>query len=157
MKNSVIFLVIVLFFGCSEHRFNYLLNKASEPKFLKADVLTSDGILKANYLLKVADKDYQLRTGIMFEDKMDGYDGILMFCDGCRFNTIHSKNVKIPLDIVLLDEDNRISYTGNLKEESENGVYYSLKFKNNLQKVIEFEKGRASELKIGDRFIFYER
>ncbi len=70
--------------------------------YLRISVANSGVVLAQK--VKQADNFYTRLMGLMFTEKMDGYDGIL-FQPG---NSIHTCFMRYPIDVVFLGENNEV-------------------------------------------------
>jgi len=104
---------------------------------------------------KIAKSPYELRKGLMYrKNKLEKHEGML-FPMKTQINSMWMKNTYIPLDIIFLDEKNRIiGYVINAEPLSEK----SLSIDKPSNYVLEMNGNSVFDLymKIGDVIYFME-
>ena len=93
--------------------------------------------------LKVAESFFSRLIGLMFKEKMDGFDGLLIK----KCNSIHTFFMRYPLDILFLDKEMKVVrvYRNLLPWRMTRVVWKAVQ-------VLELKAGTLpSDIKIGDR------
>ena len=113
---------------------------------------TSDTLVKI-LDIEIADNDYETQTGLMHRSSMKETQGMLFIFEDSRPRYFYMKNTHIPLDILYLDETQKIVSTQlNAKPMDET----TLPSNADAQYVLEINAGLFDQwnLKIGDSISF---
>ncbi|MBT8184333.1 MAG: DUF192 domain-containing protein [Eudoraea sp.] len=100
--------------------------------------------------IEIADSDYETQTGLMYRESMAEHQGMLFIFPEEAMRSFYMKNTKIPLDIIYIDRELRISsIQKNAKPLDESGLPSDAP----AQYVLEVNAGLADKwnLEIGDR------
>jgi|SRR5690554_350671 len=103
--------------------------------------------------IEIADNEYETATGLMYRSSMEPEQGMLFIFDDVAMRSFYMKNTQFPLDIIFLDEENRIvSFQKDAQPFNENGLTSKVPAKY----VLEVNAGMADKwsLDLGDRIIF---
>ncbi len=130
--------------GCKEEKKEV---KQTEITFTKEGELT---IFKADSTqvkldIEIADTDFDIQTGLMYRDAMKPKQGMLFIFDDVRERYFYMKNTRIALDIIYIDENNKIvSFQENAKPFDES----SLPSNAPAKYVLEINAGLSEQLQL---------
>lgn len=100
--------------------------------------------------VKIPETETQLLQGLMYVEKLVGYDGMLLDFGESKFLNMWMKNTFIPLDMLFFDSAHRLIYI------HENAMPHDCSSLGCIESryVLEIDGGRARELgiTIGDSF-----
>lgn len=100
--------------------------------------------------IEIADTDYDIQTGLMYRSSMQDNRGMLFVFPEMRQRYFYMRNTKFPLDLIFVDDNNRIvSFQENAKPFDESSLPSDVP----AQYVLEVNAGLAEKwsLDIGDR------
>jgi len=103
--------------------------------------------------IEIADTDYDVQTGLMYRNSMKDNQGMLFVFPTMRERFFYMKNTRIPLDLIYLDNENKIvSFQENAQPFNE----AQLPSKVPAQYVLEVNAGLAEKwiLEVGDYMEF---
>ncbi|MEM1256895.1 MAG: DUF192 domain-containing protein [Bacteroidota bacterium] len=92
-------------------------------------------LFKKDALLKTldvefAETDYEVQTGLMYRDSMEDYQSMLFIFPDVAMHSFYMKNTEFPLDILFIDENQRIvSFQKNAQPLNESGLSSKLPVK----------------------------
>ena len=115
----------------------------------KAD---SDSIIET-LVIEIADNDYEIQTGLMYRTNLQTNQGMLFIFPDSDYRSFYMKNTKIPLDIIYINEAQRIiSFQKNAKPFDETSLPSAAPAKY----VLEINAGLSDEwqLEVGDTIEF---
>lgn len=73
--------------------------------------------------IEIADTDFDIQTGLMYRDSMAKTQGMLFVFDDVTKRYFYMKNTKIPLDIIYINDANKIvSFQKNAKPFDESSL-----------------------------------
>jgi uncharacterized membrane protein (UPF0127 family) len=148
-------LISLWIFSCKEEVKQTIKTKSVE--FTKEGELSlfksnTDSLL-AKLDIEIAQTDYETQTGLMYRNQMNENQGMLFIFPDMSLHSFYMKNTKIPLDIIFLDDQQKIaSFQENAKPMDETGLSSQVPVKYAL----EINAGLAEKwrLEIGDRMEF---
>ncbi|MEM8928676.1 MAG: DUF192 domain-containing protein [Bacteroidota bacterium] len=117
--------------GCKE-------KSSTESIKTETVAFTKEGELqlyKKDALLKTldvefAETDYEVQTGLMYRDSMEDYQSMLFIFPDVAMHSFYMKNTEFPLDILFIDENQRIvSFQKNAQPLNESGLSSKLPVK----------------------------
>ena len=141
------------FFACKEDK---KIIKQTDISFKKEGELTifkSIDSTKINLDIEIADTDFDIQTGLMYRNSMEKSQGMLFVFDDVAERHFYMKNTKIPLDIIYINELNKIvSFQKNAKPFDETSLPSNLPAKY----VLEVNAGLADTwaITVGDSINF---
>jgi uncharacterized membrane protein (UPF0127 family) len=100
--------------------------------------------------IEIADSDYETQTGLMYREAMGENQAMLFIFPDEALRSFYMKNTKIPLDIIYIDRELRISsIQKNARPLDESGLPSNAP----AQYVLEVNAGLADKwnLEVGDR------
>ena len=104
----------------------------------------------AEFDIEIADDDYQRQTGLMHRESMNDNQAMLFVFDDVDYRSFYMKNTYIPLDIIYLDAEGKLtSVQYNAKPMDDTSLPSSAPSKY----VLEVNAGLTEkfDLRIGDR------
>lgn len=107
-------------------------------------LVTSDGE-RIGFRVEVADTREAQARGLMFRTELGDFEGMIFPYDGTRAQGFWMKNTPIPLDIIFVGPDRRISNIAAMTEPYSLESVYSV---GPVLGVLELRGGRAGELGI---------
>lgn len=113
---------------------------------------TTDSVL-TQLNIEIADSDYETQTGLMYRETMAENHGMLFIFPDEAMRSFYMKNTKIPLDIIYINSELRISsIQKDAKPLDESGLPSNAPAKY----VLEVNAGLAVEwdLQQGDKIVF---
>ncbi|MFS4467162.1 DUF192 domain-containing protein [Maribacter sp. 2210JD10-5] len=119
---------------------------------LKITKSETDSII-AQFDIEIAETDYETQTGLMYRKGMETDQGMLFIFPDVAMHSFYMKNTLFPLDIVYIDEHQKIvSFQENAEPFNENG----LSSKVPVKYVLEINAGLVEKwsLEIGDTIAF---
>ncbi len=99
--------------------------------------------------IEIAETEYETQTGLMYRDVMEDNQGMLFIFDDVAMHSFYMKNTHIPLDIIYIDENLKItSFQKNAKPFDETGLSSGVPIKY----VLEINAGLSDKLglSVGD-------
>lgn len=123
--------------------------KEGELSILKAK---TDSI-KASFDIEIAETEYETQTGLMYRQAMEKDRGMLFIFPDVAMHSFYMKNTEFPLDIIYIDENQKIvSFQKNAKPYDEGSLPSQLPAKY----VLEINAGLSDqmELQVGDSIAF---
>ena len=128
--------------------------KPLKMEFKKEGELTlfksnSDSVITI-FDIEIADNDYERQTGLMHRSSMEDNQAMLFVFPDLRLRSFYMKNTLIPLDIIYIDDHNKIvSLQKNAKPLNEASLPSNIPAKY----VLEINAGltQTLPLKVGDR------
>nr|WP_299384669.1 DUF192 domain-containing protein [Allomuricauda sp.] len=99
--------------------------------------------------IEIAETEYETQTGLMYRESMDELQGMLFIFPEVTTHSFYMKNTQIPLDIIYIDENLKItSFQKNAKPFDETG----LPSDGPVKYVLEINAGLSDQwgLEIGD-------
>ena len=73
--------------------------------------------------IEIAETDYETQTGLMYRSGMADNQGMLFVFDDIRMHSFYMKNTEFPLDILFIDDQNKIvSLKENAQPLDESGI-----------------------------------
>ncbi|MDC6366741.1 MULTISPECIES: DUF192 domain-containing protein [Flavobacteriaceae] len=112
----------------------------------------TDSVL-VQFDIEIAESDYETQTGLMYRESMEENQGMLFIFPDVAMHSFYMKNTQIPLDIIYIDENQKIaSFQKNAKPFDESGLSSQVPVKY----VLEINAGLsdAKGIQIGDRISF---
>ncbi|MEZ4809367.1 MAG: DUF192 domain-containing protein [Allomuricauda sp.] len=109
--------------------------------------------LITNFDIEIAESDYETQTGLMYRGSMEENQGMLFIFPEVAMHSFYMKNTEIPLDIVYIDENQKIaSFQKNAKPFDETGLPSQVPVKY----VLEINAGISNRmgLQVGDSIAF---
>ena len=107
---------LVFFTTCKEDK---KVIKQTEISFKKEGELTifkAADSTKTTLDIEIADTEYDTQTGLMYRNSMETNQGMLFVFKDARKRFFYMKNTKIPLDLIYIDNTNKIvSFQKNAK------------------------------------------
>lgn len=142
-------------FSCKEDTKRVI--KTEVVKFTKEGTLTiykaqTDSVL-VDLDIEIAETDYETETGLMYRKNMDDNQGMLFIFPDIRQHFFHMKNTEFGLDIVFIDENQKIaSFQENTKTYDEKLLPSQVP----VQYVLEINAGLSEKwlLEVGDKVEF---
>lgn len=109
--SSILFVFFILFMSCKEDTKRVI--KTEAVKFTKEGTLAiykaqTDSVL-VDLEIEIAETDYETETGLMYRKNMDENQGMLFIFPDIRQHFFHMKNTEFALDIVFIDENQKIA------------------------------------------------
>ncbi len=103
--------------------------------------------------IEIAETDYETQTGLMYRSGMADNQGMLFIFKDVRMHSFYMKNTEFPLDIMFIDDQNKIvSLKENAQPLDESGIssVYPVRY------VLEVNAGLSQKLGIavGDSISF---
>ncbi|MFT6796326.1 MAG: uncharacterized membrane protein (UPF0127 family) [Maribacter sp.] len=153
IQHSFSFLLVLVFlFSCKEES-----NKTEEVTFTKEGTLQilkkETDTLLIDLNIEIAESDYETQTGLMYRKGMERNQAMLFIFPEAAIHSFYMKNTAFPLDIIFIDENQKIaSFQENAEPFNQNGLPSQVPVKY----VLEVNAGLAEEwlLEIGDRIVF---
>ncbi|MDX1364981.1 DUF192 domain-containing protein [Arenibacter latericius] len=99
--------------------------------------------------IEIAESEYETATGLMYRSSMAPKQAMLFLFDDLEMRSFYMKNTEIALDIIFIDENNKIvSIQKNAKPFDETGLSSLVPAKS----VLEVNAGKSDEwgLEVGD-------
>lgn len=124
-------------------------NKEGELSVLKQ--VTDSVLVKLD--IEIADTDYDIQTGLMYRNTMKSNRGMLFVFDDVTPRYFYMKNMRIPLDLIFIDENKTIvSFQKNAKPFDETSLPSNVPAKY----VLEVNAGKVDTwgITVGDRLTF---
>ena len=154
LTKSFIFLVLssllLLFFSsCNKDQKKFktidiIFKKEGELSLFKAE---TDSLI-AKYDIEIAETDYERQRGLMDRTSMNGNQAMLFIFPDMRIRSFYMKNTYISLDIIYIDDSNKIvSIQKNAKPLNET----SLPSIAPAKYVLEIKGGLSDQLGIAER------
>lgn len=115
----------------------------------------TDSII-ANFDIEIAETEYETQTGLMYRESMEDNQGMLFVFNDVAQHSFYMKNTQIPLDIIYLDENRKItSFQKNTKPFDETGLPSQVPVKY----VLEINAGLSDKLRlqIGDSITYIKK
>ena len=73
--------------------------------------------------IEIAETDYETQTGLMYRSGMADNQGMLFVFEDVRMHSFYMKNTEFPLDILFIDDQNKIvSLKENAQPLNESGI-----------------------------------
>ncbi|SFZ93282.1 hypothetical protein SAMN05428642_10344 [Flaviramulus basaltis] len=73
--------------------------------------------------IEIADTEYETQTGLMYRSSMQTNQGMLFIFEDVAPRSFYMKNTQIPLDLIFIDENNKIvSFQKNAKPFDESSL-----------------------------------
>lgn len=106
--------------------------------------------------VEIARTQTEKRKGLMFQESLDKNQGMLFVYQKEEQRSFWMKNMKIPLDIIWLDENKKVVGVVKHAPPEKNGSYESFQSPPNVKYVLELNAGTAEKigLKKGDKLDF---
>ncbi|WP_036196308.1 DUF192 domain-containing protein [Maribacter antarcticus] len=149
------FLVLVFLFSCKEE--NNKTIKTEEVIFSKEGTLQifkkETDTLLINLNIEIAESDYETQTGLMYRNGMERNQAMLFIFPEVAIHSFYMKNTAFPLDIIFIDENQKIA---SLQENAEPFNQNGLSSQVPVKYVLEVNAGLTEDwfLEIGDRIVF---
>ena len=147
--------IILLVFGCKEEQksvvapINIQFQKEGTLQLYKSG---TDSII-SSFDIELAEDEYETQTGLMHRGSMQNNQAMLFIFPNVQMRSFYMKNTLIPLDIIYLDESQKvISIQKNAKPMNETSLPSSAPAKY----VLEINGGLSDQLHIveGDSMSF---
>ncbi len=156
IQHSFSFLLVLVFlFSCKEESNKTI--KTEEVTFTKEGTLQilkkETDTLLIDLNIEIAESDYETQTGLMYRKGMERNQAMLFIFPEAAIHSFYMKNTSFPLDIIFIDENQKIaSFQENAEPFNQNGLPSQVPVKY----VLEVNAGLAEEwlLEIGDRIVF---
>lgn len=147
-------LLLLFFSSCKEDQKNFktieiTFKKEGELRLFKAE---TDSLI-AKYDIEIAETDYERQRGLMDRTSMKDDQAMLFIFPDMRMRSFYMKNTYISLDIIYIDDSNKIvSIQKNAKPLNETSLPSTAPAKY----VLEIKGGLSAQLGIaeGDRIDF---
>lgn len=143
-------------YACQEKQksdaFNINVDEISFTKEGELQLLRHNDTLK-QLSIEIADNPYERETGLMYRKTMHSDHGMLFISEESKPQNFYMKNTLIPLDIIYIDENQKIvSFQRNAKPNSETSLPSELPAKY----ILEINAGLSTKwnLKEGDSISF---
>ncbi|MFD1163741.1 DUF192 domain-containing protein [Hwangdonia seohaensis] len=156
LKLVVFLLITISISSCKKDK---KVIKQTEVTFTKEGELTlfktTTDSTKVLIDIEIADTDYDIQTGLMYRNSMEGNQGMLFVFDDVTERSFYMKNTKIPLDLIFIDGNNTIvSFQKNAKPFDES----SLPSNAPAKYVLEINAGLVDtwKLSVGDSMSFVD-
>ncbi len=154
-KMLVYILLCLALFSCKEDTKRVI--KTAAVKFTKEGTLTiykaqNDSVL-IHLDIEIADTDYETETGLMYRKSMEDNQGMLFIFPDIREHFFHMKNTEFGLDIVFIDENQKIA---SFQENAEPYAEKLLPSQVPVQYALEINAGLSEKwfLEVGDKVEF---
>lgn len=152
-KIIILFFVLVISFSsCKKEDKNVV--QPLKIEFKKEGELVihnnvTDSIV-ARFDIEIADDEYQRQTGLMYRKSMQDNQAMLFIFDDVDYRSFYMKNTYIPLDIIYLDAQGKLT---SVQDRAEPMNETSLPSKAPSKYVLEINAGLTEkfDLRIGDR------
>ncbi|GAA4813595.1 DUF192 domain-containing protein [Litoribaculum gwangyangense] len=143
----------VVFYACKEDK---KVIKQTEITFKKEGELTifKNDSTQVKLDIEIADTEYDTQTGLMYRNTMEKNQGMLFVFDDVELRYFYMKNTKIPLDLIFIDENNKIvSFQKNAQPYNESSLPSNVPAKY----VLEINAGLVDKwnINVGDRVSVY--
>lgn len=156
IQHSFSFLLVLVFlFSCKEESNKTI--KTEEVTFTKEGTLQilkkETDTLLIDLNIEIAESDYETQTGLMYRKGMERNQAMLFIFPEAAIHSFYMKNTAFPLDIIFIDENQKIaSFQENAEPFNQNGLSSQVPVKY----VLEVNAGLAEEwlLESGDRIVF---
>jgi uncharacterized membrane protein (UPF0127 family) len=156
IQHSFSFLLVLVFlFSCKEESNKTI--KTEEVIFSKEGTLQifkkETDTLLINLNIEIAESDYETQTGLMYRKGMERNQAMLFIFPEATIHSFYMKNTAFPLDIIFINENQRIA---SLQENAEPFNQNGLSSQVPVKYVLEVNAGLAEDwlLEIGDRIVF---
>lgn len=103
--------------------------------------------------IEIADTDYEIQTGLMYRESMELNQGMLFVFPDMAFHSFYMKNTLIPLDLVFIDDQLRIT---TIKQDARPMDESAISSEVPVQYVLEVNAGLSASwgLEAGDRIVY---
>jgi uncharacterized membrane protein (UPF0127 family) len=156
IQHSFSFLLVLVFlFSCKEESNKTI--KTEEVTFTKEGTLQilkkETDTLLIDLNIEIAESDYETQTGLMYRKGMERNQAMLFIFPEAAIHSFYMKNTAFPLDIIFIDENQKIA---SFQENAEPFNQNELPSQVPVKYVLEVNAGLAEEwlLEIGDRIVF---
>lgn len=125
LKQYILPLVLssfIIFSSCKEDK---KIIKQTEISFKKEGELTifKKDSTQIKLDIEIANTEYETQTGLMYRSSMQTNQGMLFIFDDVTPRSFYMKNTEIPLDLIFIDENNKIvSFQKNAKPFDESSL-----------------------------------
>lgn len=150
-KICILTIILIGFYACKEDKKTTV--KQTEVSFTKEGDLIIHKIASDSSEVKldieIAETEFETQTGLMYRSSMETNQGMLFVFDDVTQRYFYMKNTQFPLDIIYIDENQKIvSFQKNAKPLDEN----SLPSNAPAKYVLEINGGLVDQwaLKVGD-------
>ncbi len=116
---TILTLCLLLMTGCKERAQKEAI-QTPEVTFTKEGELRLYSISKDSVIssldIEIAETEYETQTGLMYRSGMADNQGMLFVFEDVRMHSFYMKNTEFPLDILFIDDQNKIV---SLKEDAQ--------------------------------------
>ncbi|GGW27737.1 DUF192 domain-containing protein [Arenibacter certesii] len=155
----VLLAILTLVVSCKESEKEKTTIKTAAIEFKKEGTLeivqqVTDSVL-VKLDIEIAETEYETATGLMYRSSMEPKQAMLFLFEDLEMRSFYMKNTEIALDILFIDENNKIvRIQKNAKPFDETGLSSNVPAKS----VLEINAGKSDEwgLEVGDS-ISYQR